>query len=325
MRKTGIFSALILTLILAVPILSQNAQKGIPEKDTSYYRPVVKYPLHEYGVYKMNEVTDVFREYSDGSQKKYTRDITYFFTQYIPDLPKDGFNTVRVSVDSLHYKFQVGDAIYEWNSQVDTLAPPNFPDLNAVSIALGRDFDMIYSPYGELAKIEGEKLSWLKNYIVVEGKDKLDSLKKNIWLRGISTEHLKYLTDLQKGIIPPGKVRRDSVWATPFDIQLDEVNFYDTAQSRIKDYNAGILSLESSFSKLKPAEETVRLYDINQLVNTTEGQGSGKYEISIGGNGWISNALLETEAQLKAKVKNEEFTQKIKTKATWELLNHFKY
>ena len=286
---------------------------------------MVKYPLHDYGVYKFNEVTEVTRTYSDGSQKNYKRDITYYFTQFIPDLPKDEFNTVKVSIDSLLYKFQVSDAVFEWNSQIDTLAPPNFPDLNAVSIALGRDYDMIYSPYGELVKIEGEKLDWLKNYIVVEGKDRLDSLKKIIWLRGISSEHLKFLTDLQKRIIQPGKVRRDSIWTSPINIQLDEVNYFDTSKTRITDYDAGYISLETKMSDLRPVQENIRLYDISQVANSIDGTGSGIYGIRVGANGWISKAWMDVKGTLKAQVKNEIFTQTIMTKANWEIISHYKY
>jgi hypothetical protein len=329
-NKMKIFKGLFLFLMFGI-LLSGNSfaqeknAKGQPEKDTAYYKVTLKYPLKTYTSYKMTEETEVRRIYSDSSIKEYKRDIVYYITTSFPELPEDGFIKVQVTVDSMTYKFKSGDKEVLFDSQEEEKPIPNFQDLAISSIQLGRTFDLTYSAYNELAKIEGEELDWLKNYIIVEGKDILDTLKKHFWLRGISFERLRYIGDLQKGLIPPGKVRTDSTWKSVFPFEIDGITFTDTASTRIINYNAGIFTLFSNMNNLVPVSEGIVLYDIPYIAQVDTGRGAGTYTLEVRPNGTISKIKAEFEAEAKIKVKNEAFIQKMRSNTSWEQFRQFKW
>jgi len=323
---TGLLLVILTGILLSGNSLAQEkSAKGQPEKDTAYYKVTLKYPLKTYTSYKMSEETEVRRIYSDSSVKEYKREIVYYITTAFPELPEDGFVKVQVTVDSMTYKFKSGEKEVTFDSQEEEKPIPNFQDLAISSIQLGRTFDLTYSSYNELAKIEGEELDWLKNYILVEGKDILDTLKKHYWLRGISFERLRYIGDLQKSLIPPGKVRTDSTWKSDFAFEIDGIAFTDTASTRIINYNAGIFTLFSNMNNLQPVREGVVLYDIPYIADVDTGRGAGTYTLEVRPNGTISMIKAEFEAEVKIKVKNEVFTQRMRSKTSWDQFRQFKW
>jgi hypothetical protein len=322
------FSILPLILLLAfnIELSAQGSpQKGEPAIDTTAYRVAVRYPLKVYSRYKLVEQTEIKRTYSDGSNKDYTRDITYYLTQFVSKLPEDGFNTVSVTIDSMIYDLKDGEKTYHFDSQAHDKEIPNIQDLTAIAIPLGRTYDMIYSPYNEVVRVEGEDLDWLKDYVLVKGKDILDTIKKTIWMRGISDTHLAYLADLQKNTIPSVKVRKDTVWFSPFKFQFDGITFFDTAQSRIAEYNAGVFTIESRINNMKPLKEAVILYDINTLVTADSGKFDGTYSYKLRPNGTITYAEANFQGVVYPKIRNEVFTQMVKKRTIWELLDQFKW
>ncbi len=306
-------------------MIADTKPEGKEDKEKISYRIKIKYPLGLYSVYQFNEITDVKRIYSDSSTKEYKRIVTYFFTFFIADKPEGDFQKIRVSCDSMIYSFTDGRKSFYFNSQSDSLPKENFNDFNYNAIPLARDFEITYSPYYDVAKIESQEYETLKKQILVQGKEKLDTLNRFVWLNTISDDNLKYFTDMLKGIVPYNFVISDSVWKSPFIIKLDAIYFNDTASVRIAEYRAGNFTLECNTENLKPNPQIARLYDINRLVDINSGKGNGYYILKIDPNGMVESAESEFNADITASIRKETFWQNIKSKIEWKRINQYTF
>lgn len=300
-------------------------QKGEAPLDTMQYRISLRYPTNVYTAYKLTETTDVKRTYSDGSAKDYTREVTYYFTTLVSKLPEDGFNTLTVTIDSMTYKFKEGNKIYEFDSQDHEKEIPNILDLTVQAVPLGRTFDMIYSPYHDVASIESEEFETLKDQILNAGKGMMDEVNQTIWLRGFSNETLIQIADLPKGTIPFVRVRKDTVWKTKFRFQIDGINFLDTAHSRLADYQAGVFTIEAKIDSLRPLPEGVVLHDIRAIVTVDSGLVQGTFKYQIRPNGTVSFAEANFEGTVYPRIRNEVFRQYMRKKSTWEMLKQYRW
>lgn len=304
---------------------NENANQKINVVDSVEYGFKISYPTGIYNVYKFTEITNVQRKYSDSSVKEYERELTYFINHFYSDLPQNGFNKVQVTIDSMYYKFTEGDAVFEFDSRLEDIPNINFQDLTVAAVSLGKSFFMTYSPYGDLAKLEGEDLDWLRNYVLVNGKDALDTLKKFFWLRGVSESHLAFISDLQKKVIPSGRVRGDSVWTTEIFLETDGIDVFDELKSELVSYNAGIYTISGKSDNLRLNAVQAQLYPINQLVDLDTCRGTVKYEVQIAPRGVIKEVNSEIDAEVVARIKKEQFYQRSKTKLKWELIGQYKF
>ncbi|MBM2813520.1 MAG: hypothetical protein HW421_282 [Ignavibacteria bacterium] len=301
----------------------KEEKKDEEKKEVVKYNVFAKYPLKVYNKYKFTEDTKVVRRFSDSSTKEYTRSQTFFFTIFAANAPEDGFQTLEVTVDSMQYKFVEGDAIIEVN--FDDLPPTSFSDFVACNVPLGKEFEMTYSPYGEVAKIEGEKLDKLTELITVKGKNSMDTLQKYMWMRGISYEHLTFLFDLQKGIVPQEPVAIDSSWKTNFALEIEGVDFSDTVKNTLKSYDAGIFEIEVKAEKLHPFLTPIRMYNVSEFVHVDSGMAYGTYKMKVNTSGSIKNVEGDFNADVVTSIKKEKFIHNISVKMNWELLGQYKW
>jgi hypothetical protein len=321
---------LVLILILSISFGQLSAQDAIKgeksKKEPPKHKVAVKHNTKVYSSYKLTEETKVYRQFADSSSQEYKREVTYFLTQFVPDPPENGFDKVEVSIDSMLYKYTEGDAVFEFDSQSEKMPSTSFFDLTVTSVPLGRAFTMTYSPYGDVAKIEGEDIDWLKKYVTVDGKKSLDTMKKYIWVRGVSDEHLLYLGDIQKRIIPLRTMQIDSTWKAMFAFEMDGITFNDAATTvKISDLSSGNFTLMAVADSMTTPQTFGRFNEINEFVNIEASSAKGKYILKISPKGAIENAQADFYAEVSARFKKESFKEKIWTKATWELLGQFKW
>ncbi len=329
MKQFCIIFSLLLSLILILPVgntYSQAAKGEESDDEIPKFRLNHKYPTLVYSSYKMTETTKTWRQYSDSSIIEYKRELTFYFTVHAASPPEDGFHTLDVSIDSCEYYFKQGDSEVKFNSQSEELTGKRFLDKTASTVPLSREFQMTYSPYGEVAKIEGDDIDWLERNVLEKGKDKLDTLEKHIWLEGISFDHLTYIADLQKNILPNGIVSKDSVWKAAFQTEIDGIDFMDTVKTRIKEVKPAMYIIEAAADSLKPLDEKARFYGIKKiLVDIDAAKGSGTYTVHLTPRGTIEKAVGDFHAELIPKIKKDRFFQKIDTKVEWQLLGQYKY
>lgn len=317
----GIISlSLICFLCFSGFLFSQSSKK----KDDLSYSLKMKFPVNISNVYKMKEITNVKRSFSDSTNKEYTRDLTWYFTQKVSSSSKDGFTVVEVVIDSVEYKFKEGEAEFKFNSQGDDPGVLTFEDVQSTTVPLGKSYEMTYNPYWEVSKIEGENLEWLRNYVLKDGKV-LDTLKKILWLDGISIERLSHITDIKKLTFPVGPVEPDSVWRSPFTIQLDGINFYDTLKTNIPKHTSGFQYIDGTTDKIFAQKNPTRFYGIkNTLVSIDSCKGKGTYSLTITPRGSIRTATADFNVEILARVNKETFKETIVTKINWELIGQFK-
>lgn len=321
--KRFIYLSLVITIAFSFAL--QAEPKGKPVGSPGV-KLGINFPATIIHVYKMTDTTNVIRQYSDSSIKKYSREYDFFLTERAPSSPDKGFHKIDVSIDSLKYKFTDGEAIFDFDSQLDNPGALTFEDLVFTSIPLGKDFTTNYSPYGEVIAIEGERLDWLKNYINEEGKDLADSVKKHLWLDGISMDRLKYVSDPKKLAYPAGSLQIGEEWKSKFEFMINGLYYQDSAIAKITGTGGNEITIEAQLKQIEFSGKPGKFYNIKgQLVPVVKCVGSGTYKLILSSKGSIRKAELICNVDITAKVGRDLFTEKIQSKVIWDLLKQYTY
>ncbi len=317
--------AIFLVLCNGIYLYSQDGAKKSEEPPA--YQLKFMPPQTIRHVYKMHDSTVVTRIFSDNSTKKYIREVSYYFNFVMPNPPKEGFMTFEVSVDSLKYKFTEGEAVFEFDSQADNPGALTFEDLVATIVPLGNEFNLTYSPYGEVAKIEGERLEFLIDYIKQQKNNPMsDAIINFVWEEGVSLDRLKFLADVRKIFFPKEPIQIDSLWETAIDLQLDYINFFDTLSAKITKYKDGYFHIEAVSNNIQAKNKAAKLYGIKtQLIEVADTKGEGSFKLVLHNRGFVSKAEAKYNVEIGSYIKKEYFKQKIESKTTWELLKQYKF
>jgi len=318
-----LLAVLIMIFIFSTSINAQDnevAKKGGPnEKEIIKYLLNVKFRTGTFYTSKITEKTKVTRIYSDSSQRVYTRKIDYYLTTQMFNSPTDGFQTLTVTIDSINYIFQEGDAIFDFNSTDMTGKAVRFKDLNYKTASIGRTFDLIYSPYGEVADIKSDEIDETLTYVKENAKD-LSSIDLFIWNNGLCKEHLEYLGDLKKIIVPNYKLPIDSIWYSPFIFEINGYNIYDTLALKIKNYDAGIYTIEGVSSAFHHFDRKFFTYDVKETVPITLSRGNGSFKMILKATGEILKSEINYDSYFKMNVNEDYFLEHVETFVTFEVL-----
>lgn len=278
---------------------------------------------NEFG-YVYKDSTVVRRTYSDSSTLEYLRETTYFIQMKALKDPSEGVLEVMVNIDSLIYRFKSGDA--ELNYDVRSKMELKFPDLIAATVPVNREFTMKFSPYWEVVSTEGEMLDWLRNYIEEYGEGRIDSMRKFLWLNGITTTALAQFADFQKGALPNSRVHKDSTWRKPFFVKADGIDCRDdVAESKITGYSNGTYTIETACNNLKVLPTKQRLYKIESMVNILGGKGKGTHVMHLTRQGVVMDARTHCNTRINAKVRNEVFYEDVESTYSWKCLGQTAY
>ena len=303
---------------------TKGASVDTPKEQLTFL-PRIKYNANTYNSYHLHEDTEVERFLSNNVSKKYTRSVDYFVTVRIYDKPIDGFSTINISVDSTKYKFVDGRAVFEFSTEGDMKKAIRFDDLTYHTAINGRTYNIVHSPYGEVAKIDGAEIEDLRNYILVDGAGKLDTLTEFIWLDAISKEKLGYIGDMQKMTFPSDRMPLDSVWKSPLSITLNNVDFIDTsASAKIISYSAGTTIVQAKCDHLTNLPKKSLFYEIKLPVSVIDSKGSGTQTVEISPTGALNSSKSYFDSEIKVMVGKDIMTEKINTKIEWILTGTFK-
>lgn len=324
--STMIRSLALLVAVASVALAQEGVRGGTTgEKPKETVALFLRFPVERLFEYVFTDTTAVQRIYSDSSTLDYTRTVTYYLSLEAVEAPRDGLTSVQVTIDSLRYSFSSGGNTlsYKPNDQM----PLQFPDFVTAVVPLNRQFQMYYSPYWDVAKVEGEMLDWLRNYIA-EGGDvpNFDSLQQFVWLRNISLPVLAHYADPQKGALPNGRVTLDSVWKKPFTILADGIEFRQAdARTRIVEQRGPVFVLQTQCDSLQPTLERLKLYNIQRFVEIVGGSGTCTHTVELHKAGFVESAETMLTADVRCKVRNEVFTQKIRSRYHWKLRGQYDY
>lgn len=323
--KLRIFIVLLI-MVVTVPLLAQENPTG----DKEVYKPlkflpIQRFPIGILHVYRYTDTTEVIKYLPDSTQTSYKRVVTHFFTLKQVNPAKDGFVTLEVSMDSTRYYLKEGNAELYWDSQDDKSGGINMQDLKYATVPLGHYFDMTISPYGEIAKISGENVDWYFGYLNKYADQLNDSVEKFIWYDGMSMKRIAQITDVKKIDFPSEKIAVDSVWRTPFAIQVENINFVDTAKAKIMKIEDGYMTIEADANNLRALPGNYLFYNIkDMLLPVLKNKGVGKYIITLNPRGNIEKATANCLINLEIPVHNDIFKLKIKSSMSWDLLGMYK-
>lgn len=317
--------ALLFTFITTSNSISQE-DNDEDKEEVMTYRVDFFIPPTIRNHYSYNEKTEVLRTYSDSSTFSYSRDITYFFDVKEPSVPKDGFTTLEISLDSVHYKFTKGDFEYFYNSQ--SIEPGNFKIYDYLSniVPMGQFFTMTYSPYGNISNIEGEELEFFLQNSIIDKKDAFEPIDYFLWKDGLSDNRLIHISDFKKVHYPNYRLAEDSTFISPIEFQLNHINIKDTVKMTFEDISAGYMTFGGSLSDVEFDNDQIHVEGIdNYLVNIKDVNAKGTIETILSPRGTPEETTLIVEMLINAEVKVEKFSEKVNSTMKWELLGQWEY
>lgn len=324
---------LLLTLLFFVFLSSQVlfSQDGITtkgqEKETEIPKFLIKprYPDNLAFVYKRTSDTKVTQVLSDSTKRTFQRIMDIYFTFYSPGKPVDGFTELRVSVDSLEYRYIIGQDTTYYNSQDDEAVPPfKLQDFEANGLLLGKEFTFNYSSYWDVGKVGGSRLEQLRRFIndPIDGID--DSLRKYIWNYRLSSPFLTSFVDILKNYMPNKPLDTLEIRSIPFTIDIEENLFFDTAKVKLSGIEDNQYKLKGTLSNIKNKKSQTRIPGFNILVDVVHTEGKGEYTLFITPQGRVDGSNGKFTIEMLLKEKQELIYQKIEEQINYQLLNNYK-
>lgn len=317
---------LIALFIISNLQLFSQAQKGI-EKSIEIPKYLIKprYPENLSFVYKRSSHTKVHQVLSDSTVRSFERIMDVYFSLYSPSKPIDGFTEIRVSIDSLEYKYIVGkDTIY-YNSQSDDAVPPfKLQDFDANGLLLGKEFNFNYSAYWDVGKISGMRLEQLRRFIndPIDGID--DSLRRYFWNYRLSDPYLISFVDILKNYMPNKPLDTVTIREIPFTIDVEETLYRDTAKVKLLGLINNQYVLRGELPNLKNIRPKTRIPGFAVLVDIVHTKASGEYTLYITPQGRVDGSKGKFNIELILRDRNELIYQKIEENLSYQLLNNYK-
>lgn len=277
--------------------------------------------------YVLSDTTVVKRVYIDSSHQNYTRIVQYFLTLYQPDAPKDGFSKIDVAIDSIHYRFIEGEKTYEFTS-LENFDPKIFlfDDFKTISIPMSKEFTIVYSPYGEVAKIEGERLEYFRNYVENSLRESADSILAYNWTDGLNDERLQYIADVFKLLYPNKPVYQDSLWSSPFFLQLEGLNIADTIIAKVAGIEETNYVLQGYFQNPYILPKKVKFYGLNNLTwNIKLDHAEGNFVQKLTQYGAVEDFIINFDFSIVVGTNSKVFEQTTQKRIHWNLVNQYYY
>ncbi|MGC8748061.1 MAG: hypothetical protein ACP5RR_04155 [Candidatus Kapaibacteriota bacterium] len=313
-------------IILITSAFSQEKGAIGEAKLPPAYSLKAKFKVQVYYNYVLSDTTIAKRIYSDSTIREYTRIVNYYLTLYQPDSPKEGFSKVEISIDSLRYKFIEGNKVIEFTN-IETAQPSvfKFDDFQTYSIPMSMQFDIIYSPYGEVAKIEGERLIEKRNYVEQLKSTIPDSIWYYNWKDGLSDQRLKQIGDVIKITYPINPVYRDSLWSSPIELQIDGLQIIDTAELKAVGFMNNKYSIIGKFKNPHSIWEKTKFYDVKSIslpYKVTNAYGDLAQTLSA--TGLVHD--FDIRLNLTLEVGNPTiFSEHLKKILHWEMVNSYRF
>ena len=314
-------SLLLLVLWLPLPLVAQGTTSSAASA-AKLYRVQTLYTAGVAQTYEITEQTSATRWYSDSSQKTYDRTITYFTTiRCIESM--NGIARIIVNVDSMRYRFSAEGRFIEYDSEKD-VSPKNFADLNAYIGPLNRPFTLTVSPYGEVTKIEGEQISYWREYLA-DNAAGVDSVVHLMWTQAMSDANLLHYGDLQKRVVPGLNVGVDSTWNASMALRLDGVEYQGRTKARLTSADGGLLTLAVNDTLTAAAPQDVHVYGIPNIVRVQEGLAAIEHSVQLNRTGTIQQVENIASTWMRAQVLMEVFTQRARVTTTWKLTGQYQW
>ncbi len=278
-----------------------------------------------YHIYRFTETTKVKRVFEDSTVNEYEKTVTHWYNVFVPGPVDDnGFLLVEVKTDSMEYKLTSNDLnLYYTTTDFEMDLPLNYIDFFTSYVQYGQTFNMLYSPYGDVSKIDGdqlesEKMQYAKTH---------DETKRNQILYALSNNRLKFSFDVPKGVYPPFEVTKDTSWNSESEFFVCNVPLSGDLVNTFKGFSNNEYHIYSKMDNLtlKSPIENVILPDLDKNCIITSGVATGEINTDLHTSGNVKYSRAKLKAILTGKVGNYKFNQIVETTYTWDLIGKFQY
>ncbi len=314
-------------LYIMVPffVIALTSAAFVQDTATEYLLKV-RYRLNIMNHYSTTETTTVTRTFSDNTKREYKRDVIYFFTLTQLSLPSQEFQEIEVKIDSMKYKFSEGEKEIIANTEDEDFGETVYTeDLSTTVIPNAKSFITTYSPYGDFAKNTSETISQLKDYLAKHSKTSPDTMKRITWENQLSDNHLQYISDIRKILLPINPIKKDSIWKSPIKARLDGKTFVDTVDAWIAHIEVGEIFIEAVSNMPKFLDNYGLFYGIRFPLKIDSTAGRFKYTFSIDPFGNINHTEGLYSARIHARSNNERFTDSVTVTTKTMILGRYKY
>lgn len=316
---------LLFILLSSINLMSQeSAETGKKDEVVKYD---VSFDLDQlvYHRYRVTEYTKVKRVFEDSTSNEFEKSVTHWFTVFVPGAKdKNGFLKVEIRTDSLDYKFDSNPKKVAYATRdVDEMMPINFMDFFQSFAADNRAFNFTYSPYGDIALVEGKEIEEeRKNYTKTT-----NPIKREQILNAISDNKLKFLFDVPKGVFPPFEATLDTSWKSEIRYYITNVPFTGEITNSFKGYSNKEYHITSNIDSLKLEDSIENNYfpDLDKYGSVTKAIATGTINTDMHTGGTVKYVKANLKAILAGKISNIKYNQIIETTYTWDLLGKFSY
>jgi hypothetical protein len=266
----------------------------------------------------MDEETQYQRMYEDSSVYSFKRVYTYFFHIIAKESPRDGMQKVEVFIDSLTYSFDDGKKKVKYHNSQHESAPLNRLDFLKTFIPNSKQFSMYYDYYGDVVKIGGDFLEEKRFEIT----DPVQGIRNNprlseFYLNRMSEADLSHIADLGKKLLPQESAKKDSIWKTDLDFDLNYETFSTLADTKFTKLISNHYYIEAVADSMVMKNKKYMIEDLKEEATADESFASGKISLRISTNGIMKDLTSQFVVKTKAHIKNTSFTETIKTQTNW--------
>lgn len=302
------------------PLSAQIAGESPAVREPIRPRLLASIPVGRIRYYELQEQTRITRQLPDGTTQTVEREVTSVLRFYAFTAREHGMTELACRVEELTYRFRHDTVSVTFSSRQPERLPRRLPDLEFVSSVLGTELEILLSPYGDIARIGGEQLEWLRKYL--RSQVGSDSLRLAARLSAISEARWASLFDLHKGIVPGTRMREDSTWHRLVTLWIEGAQWRDTAHTHIAKTSDTTRTLVGVLPALRPRDSTVWLPDLFPTPATlTHGRGHAQITVELAPHGLTLSSTLHayTEAEL-APANRVPFRQTTQVTYTWRFL-----
>lgn len=323
MNYRGLLAFVILLVCSSAALFAQaepDVMLGGTRTTLPDYKLRYGFYVNKFTNYTITDSTKFVRYLNDKDSVVITRNATYYVHFEAPALPENGFQLFKIVYDSLKYEYNDQQKTTSFYSQDEETVPPtNIHDYIVYGGMLGRTIELTYSPYYEVAKIGGDHLEELRYHINDPEVGIRDTMLLFLWRQGASDQMIKYMADLNKGLIPDGRVVVDSSWRKPMEIMVNGVLFADTTNIKLVGFDTKNFHLASEFNAAKPSSSMFYLNGVKTIVPLESGNCVGKYDVWVNPKGIVTTAEGKYISTLRYKLKDKPVKEVITTKIKTEL------
>ncbi len=278
-----------------------------------------------YHIYRFTETTKVKRVFEDNTVNEYEKTVTYWFNVFVPG-PEDenGFLVVEVKTDSMSYNLASNDMKINYiTTDFEMDMPLNYMDFFSSYVQYGQTFNMLYSPYGDVSKVDGAQLESERTQYAKTHNE----IKRNQILSSLSNESLKFSFDVSKGIYPPFEVTKDTSWNSESQFYVCNVPLNGELKNTFIGFSNNEYHINTKMDSLslKSQLENIILPDLDKNCTITSAVATGEINTDLHTSGYVKYSKANLKALLTGKLGNFKFNQVVETTYTWDLLGKFQY